>query len=288
MPMIYADLHSANAKKNERKSNGLSGERSNMAHFSSLWCPFQVRNTLIPFATGGISPKNVRWPIFITKFHLERATLCCCIKDIGVFPYFLSPLYYPRPSPFDDFEDVAAGQQDEEMEEDEGSRKWHQKLLKSASGVLLPRRGDTSSIGGGSSGGGQESPSQCVIAYDQRRGVEAEEYEDADPVCETVSLTSVSSPLTSDSLAPPPNQVTLTHSLVLAMTLILLMHAMIANLWCCKRYGCYAHWCRLSHHGRAVIVNKALSIKTQFCRLTAGWLSSTHDPHFPDFGHLLF
>ena len=142
----------------------------------------------------------------------------------------MSPLYYPRPSPFDDFEDVAAGQQDEEMEEDEGSRKWHQKLLKSASGVLLPRRGDTSSIGGGSSGGGQESPSQCVIAYDQRRGVEAEEYEDADPVCETVSLTSVSSPLTSDSLAPPPNQVTLTHSLVLAMTLILLMHAMIANL----------------------------------------------------------
>ena len=151
----------------------------------------------------------------------------------------MSPLYYPRHSPFDDFEDVAtAGHEDIEEEEEEGSKKWHQKLLKSASGVLLPRRGDASSIGGGSSGGGQDSPSQCVIAYDQRRGVEAEEDEDVfllrddvddDPVCETVSLTSVSSPLTSHSLAQP-NQVTLTHSLILAMTLILVMHAMIANL----------------------------------------------------------
>ena len=146
----------------------------------------------------------------------------------------MSPLYYPRHSPFDDFEDVAtAGHEDiEEEEEEEGSKKWHQKLLKSASGVLLPRRGDASSIGGGSSGGGQDSPSQCVIAYDQRRGVEAEEDDDDvddDPVCETVSLTSVSSPLTSHSLAQP-NQVTLTHSLILAMTLILVMHAMIANL----------------------------------------------------------
>ena len=158
--------------------------------------------------------------------HFRLGKNCCYdLKPMDFLTFVLSPVYHSRRSTFDDFEDVVAGHEDEE-EEDDGSKKWHQKLLKSASGVLLPRRGDASSIGG------QESPLQCVIANDQRRGGEAEEQEDSccgDPD-ETVSLTSVSSPLTNSH---QPNQASLTNvtnSLILAMTLILIMHAMIANL----------------------------------------------------------
>ena len=90
-------------------------------------------------------------------------------------------------------------------------KKWHHKLLKSASGVLR----------------GQESPSQCV---NEPGGAEAE---DGDGLLDSLdeglfSTSSVSSPLKSQ---PPSNPASsLTNSLILAMTLILIMHAMIANL----------------------------------------------------------
>ena len=126
-----------------------------------------------------------------------------------------SPIYHPRNNS-EDFEDIIGiadpEEEDDDDEPEEASKKWHHKLLKSASGVLR----------------GQESPSQCV---NEPGGAEAE---DGDGLLDSLdeglfSTSSVSSPLKSQ---PPSNPASsLTNSLILAMTLILIMHAMIANLW---------------------------------------------------------
>ena len=129
----------------------------------------------------------------------------------------LSTIYHPRNNS-EDFEDIIGiadpedDEEDDDDEPEEASKKWHHKLLKSASGVLR----------------GQESPSQCV---NEQGGAEAEDSNGLlDSLDEDLfSTSSVSSPLMTQ---PPSNPASsLTNSLILAMTLILIMHAMIANLW---------------------------------------------------------
>ena len=98
--------------------------------------------------------------------------------------------------------------------EDENEKKtWHQKLLKSASGVLNRES--------------SEPPAQCVV--DNDGGFEAEaDQEDNDSSCcqqllqqdETPDSTSVST----------SNMISLHRRILMALSLMLILHAMMANL----------------------------------------------------------
>ena len=224
----------------------------------------------------GFSPfsPHTNFPLFFVHGRLWAAAQ----SEINLVN--LSPIYHPRNRSTDDFEDIIIGaaaeeqdldeDEDDEEPEDPMAKKWHHKLLKSASiGVLR----------------GQESPSQCVN--------DADEAEDETPDAETILLS------TSSASSPqPPNHVSLTNSLILAMTLILIMHAMIANLWNIFSlsffYMVVMHIDVVDTKSSKVNVNKALSITAYYTTFATSLFISTpsslppHNNLFSDLGPFLF
>ena len=123
-----------------------------------------------------------------------------------------------------------------EEEDPEQKRAWHQRLFKSASGVLSRRDSDSSN---------SEHSRQCVVdcyeGDDDSRGLEAENTGCIDVEDDTRFTTSVTSTsadgdddggsIAANNLNNTNDNVALLHSRILmALSLMLILHAMIANL----------------------------------------------------------
>ena len=123
-----------------------------------------------------------------------------------------------------------------EDEDPEQKKAWHQRLFKSASGVLSRRDSDSSN---------SEHTRQCVVdRYEGgggSRGLEAEDEGCIDVDDETQFSTSVASTsadgdddgggsIAAHNLNNPNNVALLPSRILMALSLMLILHAMIANL----------------------------------------------------------